>query len=59
MNKATDTAVHLEAAKAKVIVEELNADPADGWTFMVEQLEGSRFASVEVYDEDGEYLGTL
>jgi len=47
---------------AEAIVKTLNADKEDDWTYKVkidEKHTGSTPATIEIYDEDGEFVALL
>ena len=50
------TGTAYEVAKAHEMAAALNSDEVDDWTYVVDYVEGNRFARIKVYDEDGGYL---
>ena len=49
-----------EKEEAQRIVDELNSDPEDDWTYVaVHDPKGTGYSRIEVYDEDGEFVATF
>ena len=49
-----------EKEEAQRIVDELNSDPEDDWTYVaVHDPKGTGYSRIEVYDENGEFVATF
>ncbi|MBL7164508.1 MAG: hypothetical protein ISS57_18130 [Anaerolineales bacterium] len=49
-----------EKEEAQRIVDELNSDPEDDWTYdAVHDPKGTGYSRIEVYNEDGEFVATF
>ncbi|MBC8508774.1 MAG: hypothetical protein H8D34_28285 [Chloroflexi bacterium] len=49
-----------EKEEARRIVDALNSDPEDDWTYVeVHDPKGTGYSRIEVYDENGEFVATF
>ena len=49
-----------EKEEAQRIVDELNSDPEDDWTYdAVHDPKGTGYSRIEVYNENGEFVATF
>lgn len=46
-------------SEATTIAEKLNRAELDGWTYRVEHNLPARYATINVYDDEGEFVGYI
>jgi len=51
---------HLKPEAAEIIAREMEEGDEDGWTYRaIHAPEGKGLSFIEIYDEDGKYVGRL